>query len=190
MDVTPYRETIHDWERTIVPKPEQPLGGEILSFSHVTFSYTEESRTILRDISFSIRRGEMTAIVGKNGSGKSTLCKLVCGFITPNSGKILLNGKDAADKTIYERARTVGYVMQNPNQMLVKDMIRDEIELALKLNHFSEQDIASRVESTLKMTGLYNMRNWPVSALRPVYLGPAIQAPSYLTGISSSIISS
>ena len=165
MDVTPYRETIHDWERTIVPKPEPPLGEEILSFSHVTFSYTEESRTILKDISFSIRRGEMTAIVGKNGSGKSTLCKLVCGFITPNSGKILLNGEDAADKTIYERAKTVGYVMQNPNQMLCKAMIREEVGFGLELRKVPKEEIDRRVDKVLQTCGLYPFRNWPVSAL-------------------------
>ena len=165
MDVTPFRETIHDWERTVIPEPEPQLGDEILSLSHVTFSYTEESRIILKDISFSIRKGEMTAIVGKNGSGKSTLCKLVCGFITPNSGKILLNGKDAADKTIYERARTVGYVMQNPNQMLCKAMIRDEVGFGLELRKVPKEEIDRRVDKVLQTCGLYPFRNWPVSAL-------------------------
>ena len=165
MDVTPFRETIHTWEQTIVPEPEPQLGDEILSFSHVDFAYTDESPTILKDISFSIRRGEMTAIVGKNGSGKSTLCKLVCGFIKPNSGKILLNGKDAADSSIYERAKTVGYVMQNPNQMICKAMIREEVGFGLELRKIPKDEIDRRVDKVLQTCGLYPFRNWPVSAL-------------------------
>ncbi|MBQ6509216.1 MAG: ABC transporter ATP-binding protein [Flexilinea sp.] len=165
MDVTPFRETIHDWERTVIPEPEPELGDEILSFSHVDFSYTDESPMILKDISFSIRRGEMTAIVGKNGSGKSTLCKLVCGFIKPNSGKILLNGEDAADRSIYERAQTVGYVMQNPNQMICKAMIREEVGFGLELRKVPKEEIDRRVDKVLQTCGLYPFRNWPVSAL-------------------------
>ncbi len=165
MDVTPFRETIHTWEQTIVPEPEPQLGDEILSFSHVNFAYTDESPTILKDISFSIRRGEMTAIVGKNGSGKSTLCKLVCGFIKPNSGKILLNGKDAADNSIYERAKTVGYVMQNPNQMICKAMIREEVGFGLEMRKVPKDEIDRRVDKVLQTCGLYPFRNWPVSAL-------------------------
>ncbi len=165
MDVAPFRDTLHAWERTIAPAPESQLGDEILSFDHVSFAYSEGSRTILNDVSFSIRRGEMTAIVGKNGAGKSTLCKLVCGFIKPVSGRILLSGKDAADETIYERAQTVGYVMQNPNQMICKAMIREEVGLGLELRNVPKDEIDLRVNKALKTCGLYPFRNWPVSAL-------------------------
>ena len=165
MDVRPFRETLHTWERTIPPEKPADPGEEILSFEHVNFAYSEDAPLILNDISFSIRRGEMTAIAGKNGAGKSTLCKLICGFITPASGKIYLNGKDASDQTIYERARTVGYVMQNPNQMICKAMIREEVGFGLELRNVPKEEIDRRVDEVLKTCGLYPFRNWPVSAL-------------------------
>ena len=66
--------------------------------------------------------------------------------------------------SIRDIGRMVGYVMQNPNQMIVKDMIRDEVELAMKLNGFTE-GVEERSEEVIKMCGLYAMRNWPVSVL-------------------------
>ena len=165
MDVRPFRETLHAWEKTVPPEDPPVLGEEILSFSHVDFAYNEGSPLILKDVSFSIRRGEMSAIVGKNGAGKSTICKLICGFVKPVSGKILINGRDAADQTIYERAQTVGYVMQNPNQMICKAMIREEVGFGLELRNYPKDEIEQRVDKALKTCGLYPFRNWPVSAL-------------------------
>ena len=165
MDVTPFRDTLHNWEQTISPEQPPQLGDEILSFDHVSFAYSEESRMILKDVSFSIRRGEMTAIAGKNGAGKSTLCKLICGFIKPVSGTIRISGKDASDQTIFERAQTVGYVMQNPNQMICKAMIREEVGFGLELRNVPKEEIDQKVDAVLKTCGLYPFRNWPVSAL-------------------------
>ncbi len=165
MDVTPFRDTLHQWEQTVSPEHPPELGEEILSFDHVSFAYSEESRMILKDVSFSIRRGEMTAIAGKNGAGKSTLCKLICGFIKPVSGTIRINGKDASDQTIFERAQTVGYVMQNPNQMICKAMIREEVGFGLELRNVPKEEIDQKVDAVLETCGLYPFRNWPVSAL-------------------------
>mgnify|MGYP002766500827 CR=1 FL=1 len=67
--------------------------------------------------------GEEPSIVGKNGAGKSTLAKLICGFEKPLGGEIRLQGRDLAKDTIKERAAHIGYVMQNPNQMISKPMI-------------------------------------------------------------------
>ena len=93
------------------------------------------------------------------------MAKLLCGIIRPVSGSIMIQGVNYLPLTIKEIGRKIGYVMQNPNQMLVKDMIRDEVELALILNDFSREEIDRRVEKTLKMCDLYSMRNWPVSVL-------------------------
>ncbi|MBR5341805.1 MAG: ABC transporter ATP-binding protein [Erysipelotrichaceae bacterium] len=119
----------------------------------------------LKNITFDICKGEKIAVVGKNGAGKSTLAQLLCGILRPTKGEILINGENYLKYSIKELSAFVGYVMQNPNQMLVKDIIKDEIEVALKLNDFSPELIEERVESTLKMAGLYPMRNWPVSVL-------------------------
>lgn len=150
--------------RKVELKPVHRSDEKILEVKNVSFNYSD-GFPALKNISFDLYKGEKISVVGSNGAGKSTLAKLLCGIIRPKEGEVIFHGENYLKYSIKELGTHIGYVMQNPNQMLVKDMIRDEIELALKLNHFSEQDIASRVESTLKMTGLYNMRNWPVSAL-------------------------
>ncbi|MFR6510294.1 MAG: ABC transporter ATP-binding protein [Dorea sp.] len=107
----------------------------------------------------------MVSIVGRNGAGKSTLSKLICGFETPDQGTLLFNGKDFSGENIRCRAKYIGYVMQNPNQMISKTMIFDEVALSLRNTGMAEDQIRERVENTLKICGLYPFRNWPVSAL-------------------------
>ncbi|MFR5853278.1 MAG: ABC transporter ATP-binding protein [Lachnospiraceae bacterium] len=130
----------------------------------LAFGYTDDWMT-LENVSFTITKGEMTAIVGRNGAGKSTLSKLICGFETPDGGTISMNGRDLRNDTIRERATRIGYVMQNPNQMISKNMIFDEVALGLQNAGLEEAEVRSRVEATLKVCGLYPFRNWPVNAL-------------------------
>lgn len=137
---------------------------ELLRVEHVTFGYGENANN-LEDINFTIYPGEMVSIVGKNGAGKSTLAKLICGFEHPGEGKIYFQGKDMSDQTIKERASYIGYVMQNPNQMISKPMIWDEVEMALLQTDMTPEQRKERVEETLKICGLYPFRKWPVSAL-------------------------
>lgn len=136
----------------------------IIEFQNVKFGYTEE-KEILKDISFKINKGEMISIIGRNGAGKSTISKLICGFYKPSFGKILFDGRDIIDDTIKERAEKIGMVMQNPNQMISKSMIFEEVSLGLKARGVSEEEIEKRVMDTLKICGLYEFRNWPISAL-------------------------
>ncbi len=143
------------------PKAEAPV---LLEVRDLTFGYNKGQKN-LQNISFQIRKGEMLSIVGRNGAGKSTLSKLICGFETPNSGMILMDGKDIRDLSIRERAMRIGYVMQNPNQMISKTMIFDEVALGLRNTGLSEAEIRQKVEATLKICGLYPFRNWPISAL-------------------------
>ena len=107
----------------------------------------------------------MVSIVGRNGAGKSTISKLICGFYKPTSGSILFNGKDIKNATIKERAEKIGIVMQNPNQMISKTMIFDEVALGLRVRGVKEEEVKERVYETLKVCGLYEFRNWPISAL-------------------------
>ena len=119
----------------------------------------------LDGVVFSLRQGQVMGLVGKNGAGKSTLSNLICGFIHPDHGKILLNGSDIADKSIKERGEAIGLVMQNPNQMISKPMIFDEVALGLRVRGVPEEEVKERVYDKLKICGLYPFRNWPVSAL-------------------------
>jgi energy-coupling factor transport system ATP-binding protein len=105
------------------------------------------------------------SLVGENGAGKSTLAKLICGFCRPDSGTVFFNGEDLAPLTIMERAEHIGYVMQNPNQMISFPMIYDEVASGLRNRDVGEQEIRDRVYDALKVCGLYPFRNWPVSAL-------------------------
>ncbi len=137
----------------------------ILEVRDVSFAYGESNRLVLEDISLSVKRGEMVAIVGTNGAGKSTFAKILCGFEHQKEGSITLNGSDLTCKSIKERAEHIGYVMQDPNQMISKVMIMDEVALGLRTRGVDEEEIARRVEATLKVCGLWKMRNWPISAL-------------------------
>ena len=141
-------------------KEHEPL----LEVRNLTFGY-ERGRQTLRDVSLTIHKGEMVSIVGKNGAGKSTFSKLVCGFETPDSGEILFQGRNLLQENIRHRAKHIGYVMQNPNQIISKTMIFDEVALSLRNMGKSEEEIREKVEETLKVCGLFPFRNWPVSAL-------------------------
>ena len=143
------------------PKEERPV---LLEVERLSFGYTKERKN-LEDISFQIHKGEMLAIVGRNGAGKSTLSKLICGFETPDSGTICMDGRDIGGDNIRKRAARIGYVMQNPNQMISKTMIFDEVALGLRQQGLAEAEVRARVEDTLKICGLYAFRNWPISAL-------------------------
>ena len=155
---------LRDWF-TARPRPAtQPEREPLLEVKGLSFGYQKGQQT-LRDVSFSIGKGEMVSIVGRNGAGKSTLSKLICGFETPDAGEILLNGKPLAEENIRRRAQHIGYVMQNPNQMISKTMIYDEVALGLQRSGLTEEQIREKVEATLRVCGLYPFRNWPISAL-------------------------
>lgn len=141
------------------PNPEVLLRAEDIDFTY------EGGHHALRGINAVIHKGEMLSIVGTNGAGKSTFSKVICGFEKPQSGILELNGQDLGALSIKERADHIGYVMQNPNQMISKTQIYDEVALGLRNRGVPEEEIRPRVEQTLKICGLYPFRNWPVSAL-------------------------
>ena len=136
---------------------------ELLKLEQISFAY-QENHPILKDISLTIPKGQRLAIVGKNGAGKSTLAKAICGFIT-TEGQYTSRGEDIKQESVKERAERVGYVLQNPNQMISTNMIFDEVALGLRLRGVAEEDIKERVYQALKTCGLYEFRKWPISAL-------------------------
>ena len=136
---------------------------ELLKLEQISFAY-QENHPILKNISLTIPKGQRLAIVGKNGAGKSTLAKAICGFIA-TEGQYTSRGEDIKQESVKERAERVGYVLQNPNQMISTNMIFDEVALGLRLRGISEEDIKERVYQALKTCGLYEFRKWPISAL-------------------------
>ena len=149
-----------------IPTPHFEKGVEaetILELGHLNFAY-REGQPILKDLSLTIPKGQRLAIVGKNGAGKSTLAKAICGFIQ-TEGTYFSKGEDIKGDSVKERAERVGYVLQNPNQMISTNMIFDEVALGLRLRNVPEDQIESRVHQALKTCGLYEFRKWPISAL-------------------------
>ena len=149
-----------------IPTPNFEKGAEaetILELGHLNFAY-REGQPILKDLSLTIPKGQRLAIVGKNGAGKSTLAKAICGFIH-TEGTYFSKGEDIKQESVKERAERVGYVLQNPNQMISTNMIFDEVALGLRLRGVSEEEIKERVYQALKTCGLYEFRKWPISAL-------------------------
>ena len=130
----------------------------------IDFTY-ENGFHALKDIHISIDEGELLAIVGTNGAGKSTFSKVVCGFEKQQLGTLTFQGQDMKNYSIKERADRIGYVMQNPNQMISKPMIFDEVAFGLRQRNVPESEITPKVEEVLKICGLYPFRKWPVSAL-------------------------
>lgn len=164
MELAPYREQVRAWFEEVKLPGTRVRKNAALEVLDLDFSYIT-GNPVLSNIDFRIEKGEMLAIVGKNGAGKSTLSNLICGFIDPDKGRILLNESDISSKSIKERGEVIGLVMQNPNQMISKPMIFDEVALGLRVRGVPEEEVKERVNEKLKICGLYPFRNWPVSAL-------------------------
>lgn len=155
---------LQSWFKTHNRTLPTPKEKSLLEINHLSFSY-DGSRKILEDINLIINEGEMISIVGKNGAGKSTLSKLIVGFEKEDKGSILLEDQDLVNYTIKERAEHVGIVLQNPNQMISKNLIYDEIALGLRIRNINEEEIEKRVLDVMKICGLLPFKSWPISAL-------------------------
>ena len=157
-------EALESWADGVVNEEVKESIEPLLELKNVNFEYSKNKK-VLKDVSFKINKGEMVSIVGRNGAGKSTISRLVCGFYHPTSGEILFEGNNLKNSTIKERAEKIGLVMQNPNQMISKTMIFDEVALGLQIRGISEDETKRRVYEALQICGLYEFRNWPISAL-------------------------
>lgn len=159
-----YKERVKEWFRTSEYEKGKRAEESVLTVKDLYFSYVE-GKQVLQHIHFDIHKGEMVSIVGKNGAGKSTLAGIICGFMKPTRGSILLNGQDMEGLSVKERGEKIGLVMQSPGQMISKPMIYDEVSLGLTVRGVPEEEVKERVYRTLKICGLYPFRNWPISAL-------------------------
>ena len=163
-DLTGMEEKAQKWYHEAPVQSCKPEGETLLELQQTGFGYLP-GQQVLQNISFQVKKGEMLSIVGKNGAGKSTMSSLICGFLTPTEGHMIYRGQDMKNWSIKERGEKIGFVMQSPNQMISKPMIFDEVALGLVIRQIPEAEIKERVNQVLKICGLYEMRNWPVSAL-------------------------
>lgn len=143
--------------------PSESQTAPILEVGKLKVGYGD-NLPIIENMSFSLKKGERLAIVGKNGAGKSTLAKALCGFV-PSHGRLIYKGQDISQDSIAERSERIGFVLQNPNQMISQAMIFDEVALGLRLRGVDESEVEERVYEVLKTCGLYSFRKWPISAL-------------------------
>lgn len=164
LSIEAHKEKLLGWAGRGTGRTKQAAEQDLLEVRDLAFKYKSGTRAI-KDISFSVKKGEMLAVIGKNGAGKSTLSKLICGMERPDSGSIIFEGRDITRDTIKERSLRIGFAMQNPNHMICKTMIMDEVSLGLKARKIADDIIKDRVEETLRICGLYPFRNWPVAAL-------------------------
>lgn len=164
LDISQVREPLKKWNQDQIKKERKKERPVILEAEHLSFRYTKHL-SILRDISFRIQEGEMVSIVGTNGAGKSTLAKVICGFVTEDEGRLFYYGEDLKGQTIKERSKKIGYVMQNPNQMICKPMLYDEVALGLRIRGIAEEEIEPKVDRVLRICGLAPFKKWPVATL-------------------------
>ena len=165
MNLDKYKDKLVSYFTSVKTSDVKKSDECLLEVKNVSYKYKNRDVKVLDDVSFKVYKGEKIAIVGKNGAGKSTIAKMLCGVIRPLEGEILLNDENYLKYSIKEIGQKIGYVMQNPNQMLVKDIIKDEVSLGLRLNGYSEEEIDKRIEEALKMCNLWPMRNWPVGVV-------------------------
>ena len=159
------KEVLKNWFNNETSNKDSIIKEEkILEVKNLAFSHDKIKNTI-NDVSFHLNNGEILAVLGNNGAGKSTLCRLITGILKPQKGSIFLNNQCIDSWSIKQKGSSIGYVMQNPNQMISQHMIKDEIALGLKCRNYSKEEIDKKVEEVLKICGLYPYRNWPVSAL-------------------------
>ena len=164
MDIAPFKDTVRNFYTSVDISSKEVSSNEILKISNLSFAY-DNKKEVLSDINFTIHENEMMSIVGKNGAGKSTLSALICGFINPSNGTIYYKGEDISKYSIKERGERIGFVMQNPNHMISKPFVYEEVALGLTIRGASEATIKSKCEEVLKICELWPYRNWPINAL-------------------------
>ena len=115
-DVVDTPEVIEKYGDTLNPKKEnwEPIKGDI-EFQNVTFQYPDGDEIVLDNFSLKVPFGTHLAIVGETGAGKSTLVNLVCRFYEPTEGAVLIDGRDAKERSQLWLHSAIGYVLQTPH---------------------------------------------------------------------------
>ncbi|MGL4799641.1 MAG: ABC transporter ATP-binding protein [Cellulosilyticaceae bacterium] len=164
--LTKYKEVLEaKLEEVHLQAPQAHTEKPLLEVRDLRYRYSKDDRWILDDINFDIYEGEFLAILGNNGAGKSTLLKALTGFCKIEEGNLKFQGKDITKESIKARASKIGYVMQNPNHMITKYMIFDEIAFGLRNFGMKEEEVTKRVEEVLDICNLKKYRKWPVTSL-------------------------
>jgi energy-coupling factor transport system ATP-binding protein len=132
-----------------------------LEIKNLTFEYPNSSITALQNLSLQIEKGDFIGLVGPNGSGKTTLLYLLAGLYEPKSGEILYRGKNIQDFDEYEYAKKIGFIFQNPESMIFKRTIRDEILYAPNNFDILDQIKEEYIDKLISLVGDENPEKNP-----------------------------
>ena len=139
------------------------MANPLIKLENVSFKYPEaegvENNFAVKDVSLEINEGEFVAILGHNGSGKSTTAKLINIIITPDSGKIFVDGKDItaedlSDNDIFEVRKNVGMVFQNPDNQIVATIVEEDVAFGPENLGIPPKEIRQRVDEALKIVNM------------------------------------
>jgi energy-coupling factor transport system ATP-binding protein len=142
----------------------------MISFDRVSFTYPESSQLVLREITLDITDGELALLVGATGSGKTTFLRSINGLVPHFSGghlqgSITINGRSTESYPPRELADQVGFVPQDPVSGFVTDFVEDELAYSMESLGVNPQTMRRRVEETLDLLGLADLRNRPLRTL-------------------------
>lgn len=129
----------------------------MIDFKKVSFKYPV-GVTALRNVSFSIKRGERVGLIGQNGSGKTTLMKLCNGLLKPSKGRVLIDDEETSLKSIASLSNIVGYVFQNPDDQIFSSTIFDEVAFGPRNLGFKKKELKLSVKDSLRKVGLWGRR--------------------------------
>ena len=165
LDYQAFADKLLSWNQSLNYPATESAQEVLLSLREIEFTYPFRQEPALQDINLDLMKGQMVSIVGSNGAGKTSLAKLLAGFLFPDKGQIIWQGRDITKSSILQRAQDIGYVMQDPNQMISQHLIFDEVALGLRLRGVDEETVKGKVYQSLKVCGLYPFRDWPINAL-------------------------
>ena len=139
------------------------MNQPLIEFENVTYAYpveeNEEALAAVKNLAFTIERGEFVALVGHNGSGKSTVAKLCNGLVAPQEGRVLAEGLDTREEeNLFEVRRRVGMVFQNPDNQIIAAVVEDDAAFGPENLCVPPEEIRLRVDEALKAVGMYDLR--------------------------------
>ncbi|HBV04836.1 energy-coupling factor transporter ATPase [Mammaliicoccus lentus] len=139
--------------------------NEIIRFSNVTFKYDEDEPTALENVTFNIKRGKWTSIVGHNGSGKSTIAKLLMGINNNYEGDIIVKDIKVSEENIDEVRKHIGIVFQNPDNQFIGSTVEYDVAFGMENQGIEYSLMHTIVDQVLTEVGMLEMKTFEPSHL-------------------------
>ncbi len=137
------------------------MATTMIDMQQVSFAYTTEDtpHVVLDGVSLAVEQGSFVALLGHNGSGKSTVAKLSNALLLPGGGQVLVEGMNTADEVNkYDVRRTVGMVLQNPDNQLVSTVVEEDVAFGPENLGVPPTEIRARVEAALRAVDMWEFR--------------------------------